>query len=213
MMHSKLIAEHYGLYENALFGTEARELRWDEQEKVWIVSTDRGDRFRARFVLANFGTFTHPKLPATPGIEDFEGHMWHTSRWDYEYTGGSSLGNLTKLADKKVAIIGTGATAIQSIPHLGEHSKQFYVFQRTPSTVDVRNQHEIDDKFIKKFMSKPGWQAERIRNFVELTEGTSKGTKVKVDLIQDGWTQEGAAAGLEDQERAVPKWQREGHHE
>merc|ERR1719326_1562734 len=195
MMHSKLIAEKYGLYENALFGTECTGMKWLEGEKVWEISTSRNDRFRARFVLANFGTFTHPKLPATPGVEIFEGHMWHTSRWDYDYTGGSNAGGLVKLADKRVGIIGTGATAIQSIPHLGEHSKHLYVFQRTPSTVDVRNQHEINDRFVERFMSKPGWQAERIRNFVELTEGASNQKAVTKDLIQDGWTQNGAAAG------------------
>merc|ERR1719487_3165693 len=165
MMHSKLIAEHYGLYENALFGTEARELKWDEQEKVWIVSTNRQDRFKARFVLANFGTFTHPKLPATPGIEDFEGHMWHTSRWDYDYTGGSSRGGLTKLADKRVGVVGTGATAVQAIPHLGAHAKHLYVFQRTPSTMDVRNNHHTTPEFAAQFLSRPGWQKARLANF------------------------------------------------
>ena len=83
--------------------------------------------------------YSKPELPGIPAIETFEGHCFHTSRWDYEYTGGSSLGGLTKLADKKVGIIGTGATAVQCIPYLGETAGHLYVFQRTPSSVDVRN--------------------------------------------------------------------------
>jgi len=204
MAHSNLIAEKYGLFEKAALATQLSSITWDDSIKRWIVRSDKGDAFKAQHAIINFGTFSHPKLPAAPGVELFEGHMWHTSRWDYDYTGGSNAGGLVKLADKRVGIIGTGATAIQSIPHLGEHAKHLYVFQRTPSTVDVRNQHVIDDRFVKRFMSKPGWQAERIRNFVELTEGASNQKKVTKDLIQDGWTQNGgAAAGREDGEKVL----------
>ena len=93
---------------------------------------------KARFVVMSNGPLNRPKLPGIPGIDSFKGHTFHTSRWDYDYTGGNSTGNLTKLADKRVAIIGTGATAIQCVPHLGRAAKQLYVFQRTPSSVDVR---------------------------------------------------------------------------
>merc|ERR1711959_872735 len=153
---------------------------------MWQVTTNKGDNFRARFCMTNFGTFTHPKLPAAPGIEDFEGHMWHTSRWDYAFTGGSSRGGLIKLADKRVGIIGTGATAIQAIPHLGAHSKHLYVFQRTPSTMDVRNNHHTTPEFAKEFLSKPGWQKERMRNFGSFLDGTA--TPETPNLVNDGWT-------------------------
>lgn len=138
----------------------------------------------------NFGTLSLPKLPHSPGIEDYEGHMWHTSRWDYNYTGGSSAGNLTKLGDKAVGIIGTGATAIQAIPHLGQWSKHLYVFQRTPSAVDVRNNHLItkNSSFWKKNMATPGWQAARIQNFTTMMEGSMSDLKAEDDSIQDGWT-------------------------
>merc|ERR1719217_549656 len=176
-VHNQMIAEKFGLYENALFGTAVQELRWDEtagrpgEPGRWVIKTDMGDAIRAQFAIVNFGFFSHPKLPAVPGVADFEGKMMHTSRWDYEYTGGSSAGGLTKLADKRVGIIGTGATAVQTIPHLGAHAKQLFVFQRTPSTIDVRNNHHTTKEFAKEFMSKPGWQKARMENFMRFAEG------------------------------------------
>merc|ERR1719191_2618280 len=107
MVHSQIIAEKYGLYQNALFGAEVEVLRWNDNTNRWLILTDKNDEIRARFVITNFGVFSQPKLPAAPGLADFEGHIFHTSRWDYDYTGGSTAGGLTKLADKKVAIVGT----------------------------------------------------------------------------------------------------------
>ncbi len=137
--HSRRIARHYNLYDNALMQTAITELRWDEEAARWIISTNRGDRFKAQYVAMANGPLSRPKLPGIPGINEFKGYTFHTSRWDYRYTGGDSYGNLTGLKDKRVGIIGTGATAIQCIPHLGESAKHLYVFQRTPSSIDVRN--------------------------------------------------------------------------
>jgi cyclohexanone monooxygenase len=110
---------------------------------------------------------------------------FHTSRWDYEYTGGDSTGGLRNLRNKRVAIIGTGATAVQVVPHLGENARQLYVFQRTPSSVDERNNRSTTSEFVNQFMRKPGWQKERMDNFTMYTQ-TFKPTDV--DLINDGWT-------------------------
>merc|ERR1719326_1974443 len=127
--------EHFGLYENAVFSTKVEELRWDEAARRWILKTDKGDAMKGRFVVMNFGVFAHPKLPeGNPAIQTYEGHLLHTARWDYEYTGGNVLGGLTKLADKKVAIIGTGPTSVQVVPHLGAHAQHLHVFQRTPAS-------------------------------------------------------------------------------
>ena len=131
--------------------------------------------------MAN-GPLSRPKLPGIPGINDFKGYTFHTSRWDYRYTGGDSFGNLTGLKDKRVGIIGTGATAIQAIPHLGEWSKQLYVFQRTPSSVDVRNNGETDPAWAASL--EPGWQQRRMDNFNVLTSGGHQDE----DLVHDGWT-------------------------
>merc|ERR1719247_1024743 len=146
-------------------------MKWSDQTERWTIGTDRNDAIRAKFVIVNFGVFSQPKLPAVPGVSDFEGHMWHTSRWDYAYTGGSSAGGLTKLADKRVGIVGTGATAVQAIPHLGAHAGHLYVFQRTPSTINVRNNHHTTPEFASNFMSKKGWQKERMENFRRIQEG------------------------------------------
>ena len=156
---------------------------WDEETGRWVVSTDRQDRLQARYVVHSNGPLNRPKLPAIRGINQFKGHTFHTSRWDYAYTGGDSNGSLDRLHDKRVAVIGTGATSVQCVPHLGAAAKQLYVFQRTPSSVDVRNNQPTDPSWIG---SQPaGWQDERRRNF----ESIMTGARVKEDLVSDGWTE------------------------
>ena len=180
--HSRAIGRHYRLYDDALLQTTIKELRWDEAAKRWIVSTNRGDRFTTQFVAMANGPLSRPKLPGIPGINEFEGHTFHTSRWDYRYTGGDSNGGLTRLKDKRVGIIGTGATAIQCVPHLGEWAKELYVFQRTPSSVDVRNNAETDPAWAASLT--PGWQRRRQDNFNILVAGGDQDE----DLVHDGWT-------------------------
>jgi cyclohexanone monooxygenase len=127
------IANKFGLYENALFHTEVKDLKWDDARGVWIVRTNRGDEFTTQYLGIGTGPLHVPKLPGIAGIESFKGHSFHTSRWDYEYTGGDTHGApLDKLKDKRVAIIGTGATSVQAVPHLAKTAKQLYVVQRTP---------------------------------------------------------------------------------
>ena len=142
--HSKRIARHYDLYDNACLQTSITNLTWEEDTEHWIIETDRGDKMRARYVAMANGPLSRPKLPGIAGINDYTGHTFHTSRWDYAYTGGNSYGNLSNLKDKRVGIIGTGATGVQCIPHLGELAKELYVFQRTPSSIDVRNNCKTD---------------------------------------------------------------------
>jgi len=178
------IGRKYNLYENALFHTQVKELRWDEDDKVWRIKTDRGDDFTANFVGMGTGPLHVPKLPGIPGIESFKGHSFHTSRWDYDYTGGNPEGApLEKLGDKRVAIIGTGATAVQCVPHLAKACKELYVCQRTPSSVDVRDNHDIDPKWFHNIAT-PGWQMRWIENFT----ANQTGQPAEEDLVADGWT-------------------------
>ena len=182
LAHSQAIGRHFDLYRDVCFQTEVTELRWDEEEARWIISTNRGDRMRTRFVCMANGPLHRPKLPGVPGIDSYEGHTFHTSRWDYDYTGGDSDGNLTGLAGKRVGIIGTGATAVQCIPHLGEAAEHLYVFQRTPSSIDVRANRPTDPEWAAGL--EPGWQRRRMDNFNTLVSGGFQ----EEDLVGDGWT-------------------------
>ncbi len=186
--HARRIGKHFDLYKDACFQTEISEIRWNEEESRWIVTTNRGDRMRARFVVMSSGPLNRPKLPGIPAIDTYKGHTFHTSRWDYNYTGGDTTGNLHQLSDKRVAVIGTGATAVQCIPYLAQYAQHLYVFQRTPSSVDERLNAPTDPEWVKTLT--PGWQKRRMDifnaavNFVDL----SHGGKIAADQVEDGWT-------------------------
>lgn len=180
--HAMRIAGHYDLYRDFVPHTRATALTWDDTTGEWEVRTDRNDQFRARYVVTSSGTLTQPKLPGIPGIETFRGHTFHTSRWDYEYTGGSAAGEMTGLKDKRVAVVGTGATGLQVVPFLAEDAKELLVFQRTPSTVDVRDNRDTDTAWAQSL--RPGWQRERMENFLEVLAGEP----VEESLVTDGWT-------------------------
>ncbi len=184
--YCKQIAEKFGFADKALFHTQINSLIWDEPSKRWIVRTNRGDDIRARFVVMACGVLNMPKLPSVPGIQDFKGKMFHSARWDYSYTGGQyGAPELDKLKDKTVAIMGTGATSIQAVPHLAKYAKQLYVIQRTPSTVDERPNPPTDADWAASL--KPGWQAERKANFHKAAmEFLNPG---EADLICDIWTE------------------------
>ncbi len=180
--HARRIGEQFGLYHDALFQTEIRELRWLDDDKRWLITTNRNDHIRARFVVMSNGPLNRPKLPGIPGIDTFAGHTFHTSRWDYGYTGGDTTGNLNKISHKRIAIIGTGATAIQCVPHLARDAGQLYVFQRTPSSVDVRGNRPTDRAWAQSLQ--PGWHKARMDNFNALVSGVPQ----PEDLVSDGWT-------------------------
>ncbi|AJZ84503.1 MULTISPECIES: flavin-containing monooxygenase [Streptomyces] len=180
--HARAIGRHFDLYRDVCFRTQVTELRWDDAELEWTVHTDRDDRIRARHVVISSGTLSRAKLPGIPGIETFKGHTFHTSRWDYDYTGGDASGGLHGLADKRVALIGTGATAIQVVPHLGRDAEHLYVFQRTPSSVDVRGNRPTDPGWAASLT--PGWQRRRRDNFLAVVTGG----EAAEDLVNDGWT-------------------------
>ncbi len=199
--YARSIAERFGFADKALFHTQVTSFKWDEPSRRWLVGTNRGDTLRPRFVIVAPGVLNMPKLPAIEGIETFKGHMFHTSRWDYGYTGGSFAEPvLSKLADKRVAIIGTGATAIQAVPILAKYAQHLTVIQRTPSTVDKRPNPPTDPEWAKSLS--PGWQRERMANFHRGAQEVYQ--PGEADLICDIWTEinrnlsaELAAAGKE----------------
>jgi cyclohexanone monooxygenase len=183
--HCQRIGKQYGLYDGALFHTQVTDLEWDAGRSAWIIRTNRGDEFTAQFLGMGTGPLHVPKLPGIPGLEDFQGHSFHTSRWDYEYTGGDPSGApMDGLADKRVALIGTGATSVQCVPHLARACQELFVVQRTPSSVDVRANHAIDPEWFADIAT-PGWQQRWIENFT----ANQTVTMVEEDLVQDGWTE------------------------
>jgi len=180
--HTRRIAEHFDLLDDAILATEVQRMRWDDDLGRWRVSTSRGDDLRARMVAVASGPLHRPKLPGVDGINDFAGHAFHTSRWDYGYTGGGPHGDLDGLSDKRVAVIGTGATAVQIVPHVGAAAASLHVFQRTPSSIDVRGNAPTSPEWAESLQ--PGWQKERIENFNALVTGIPQ----EEDLVDDGWT-------------------------
>ncbi len=179
--YCQLLARTFDLYRGAMFQTEVVAATWSAETQRWDITTTRGDRLAARFMVVAGGVLHKAKLPGIENIETFAGHRFHTSRWDYAYTGGSPSEPMDKLFDKRVGIIGTGATAIQAIPKLAEAAKELFVFQRTPSSVGVRNNKPTDPQWVTSLQ--PGWQQVRIDNFTALVIGDQP----EVDLIQDGW--------------------------
>ncbi|MDG1695028.1 MAG: NAD(P)/FAD-dependent oxidoreductase [Ilumatobacter sp.] len=183
LQHCRNIGAQFDLYDQALFSTEVTGLEWDDAAKRWIIRTDRGDKMRAKYIAMGTGPLHRPKLPGIDGINDFDGHAFHTSRWDYEYTGGDPGGaRMENLADKRVGIIGTGATAVQCVPHLAQACGELFMFQRTPSSIDIRNNKPTDPEWFQTL--EPGWQKKWLENFTTLQTGGF----TDEDLVMDGWT-------------------------
>ncbi|MFD0223031.1 flavin-containing monooxygenase [Streptomyces hirsutus] len=200
--HAVRVARRFDLYRDALFSTSVTSLTWDEASGTWTVTTDRGDAFRATYVVTSTGTLSTPKLPGIPGIQDFKGHTFHTSRWDYAYTGGTPDGGMTGLADKRVGVVGTGATGIQAIPMLAEDAAHVHVFQRTPSTVDVRANRRTTARDVGA--DREGWARERRENYLRIVSGEP----ADQDLVADRWTE---SAGL--LEKLLPSFRRQDDRE
>lgn len=188
--HALAMARKFDLRRDALFQTEVTSLRWDDEVGRWSVETSRGDAFSSRYVLISSGPFQRPKLPRIPGIDKFEGHAFHTSRWDYDFTGGDPTGGLEGLADKRVAIVGTGATGLQVVPEVAKYAKELLVVQRTPSTVDVRGDEPTDEEWWASL--EPGWQKRRRENFVSIVHGQG----AEENMVGGSWTDIAPARGM-----------------
>lgn len=188
--HALAIAAKFDLGRDALFQTEVRSLEWDDEIEQWKVKTSRGDDFTSRYVLVSSGPFQRPKLPRIPGIDTFEGHAFHTSRWDYDYTGGDPTGGLHGLADKRVAVVGTGATGLQVVPEVAKYAQHLLVVQRTPSTVDVRGDVPTDPEWWAA--REPGWQRRRRDNFVDIVHGQG----AEENLVGGAWTDIATVRGM-----------------
>ncbi len=185
--HLEAIADRFDLTADALFHTGVTSSEWDEGNACWRIRTDRGDELTSRYYVLAVGILNLLKLPAIDGMERFAGPSFHTARWDYDLTGGAPGQPLTKLGDKAVGLVGTGATGIQCLPALAEGAAHVYVFQRTPSAVGERGNRPTEPSFADAL--RPGWQQDRMDNF----QAVMLGRPVTADLVDDGWTRHYAA--------------------
>jgi cation diffusion facilitator CzcD-associated flavoprotein CzcO len=161
MEYCQTMAEKFGFYDHCLFHTTVENTEWNEETGRWTVHTDRGDAMQARYVILANGILTTPKLARIEGMADFQGEAFHTSRWNYNID----------LAGKKVGIIGTGATAVQVIPEIAKVVSELYVFQRTPSSIDVRDQRATTEEEIETWKHEPGWARARRARFAKISAG------------------------------------------
>ena len=161
MEYCQKMAEKFGFYDKCLFHTTVEKTEWDEASTRWTVHTDRGDAMRAKFVVLANGILTTPKLARIDGMQSFAGDSFHTSRWDYNID----------LKGKWVGIIGTGATAVQAVPELAKIVEELYVFQRTPSSIDVRDQRETSVEEFREWAKEPGWAKARRARFAKISQG------------------------------------------
>ncbi len=161
MEYCQKFAKKFNFYERCLFHTTVEETKWDEDDRRWSVHTNRGDAMRARYVILANGILTTPKLAKIQGMGSFAGESFHTSRWNYD----------TDLTNKRVGIIGTGATAVQVIPEIAKAVKELFVFQRTPSSIDVRDQRETTSEEMSTWQTEPGWARARRARFARISAG------------------------------------------
>lgn len=193
--HCERITRHYGFADKGVFRTRVISADWNDDTRRWAVKMEqnRGPGHEpvyltaySQFLSLCNGVLNHPKAPKVPGLENFEGQLFHAARWNYDITGGSPTDHtMTKLHGKKVGILGTGPTSIQAIPKLAEYAKELYVFQRTPCSVGYRNQQLTDpDEWKTNIAAKPGWQLERMTNFDLLSQGEPGDSR----FITDGFT-------------------------
>jgi cation diffusion facilitator CzcD-associated flavoprotein CzcO len=199
------LVKQFGLQDRIIFRSQVDKLQWDERDHAWHadITIRRGPEgkeqkdlsIRADFVTLASGLFPYPQVPRVPGLKDFSGQMFHTSRWNYDITGGTcdnAFPKMKKLEGLRVGIIGTGATAIQVVPQLAKYAKELYVFQRTPSQVNSRDQRDTDPKEWREHIAaKSGWQKDRLENLADNISGDAD-----VNLVNDEWSKLAAYCAL-----------------
>ncbi|KAL5334678.1 hypothetical protein BJX70DRAFT_377414 [Aspergillus crustosus] len=201
--HAEKIAEKWQLQAQTMFQTTITSMSWDENMGRWIATAVRSNgeekqrsdllMISADFAIIANGTLSTPKIPDIPGLDDFAGHVFHTARWDYGYTGGSpALPTMDRLKKQRVGVIGTGSTAVQIIPQLARWAGELTVFQRTPGAVGLQENKATDPQSWNQTILDvgPGWQRKRSENFNAFISGSNlAGSEThEKDLVNDGWT-------------------------
>jgi cation diffusion facilitator CzcD-associated flavoprotein CzcO len=141
------VTDRYRLREHIRFGVEVTGARWDADEHRWHVTTDDGE-YVARFLVAGIGALHLPNIPKLPGISRFEGESFHSARWNHDHD----------LTGKRVAVVGTGASAVQFVPRIAPDVARLTLFQRTPPWIMPKPDHPMPDWAKALFRVVPGAQ-------------------------------------------------------
>ncbi len=118
-------AERFGVYPRLRLNTELTGAEWDDDAALWRLTTSEGDTFTTRFVISGIGGLVEPALPEIEGVEDFEGEIMHSARWNHDFD----------LDGKRVAVVGTGASGVQIVPSIAKKVEHMDVYQRTPAWI------------------------------------------------------------------------------
>ncbi|MCA1844875.1 MAG: NAD(P)/FAD-dependent oxidoreductase, partial [Actinobacteria bacterium] len=135
------VADRFDLRDDIQLETTVRAAAFDEAANTWTVETGRGGGVTARFLILATGCLSDAQIPAFPGLDSFAGERYHTGRWPHEgvdFTG------------KRVAVIGTGSSAIQSIPVIAAQADHTYVLQRTPNYSLPANNAPLDGTALRE---------------------------------------------------------------
>ena len=146
--YMKDVARKYDLYRFVHFGQQMTGARWDSDTHRWHVTSASGDEFVGRFLVSGVGALHIPQIPKLPGIERFTGAKFHSAEWDHD----------VDLTGKKVAVVGTGASAIQFVPQIAKDVDRVALFQRTPPWVMPKPDHEMPGWAKRMFAKLPGAQ-------------------------------------------------------
>lgn len=135
----------YGITEHVRYGREVERMEWDDATRRWHVTTTSGEVHTARAIVSGTGALHVPSVPEIPGADRFAGVAFHSAQWDHS----------VDLAGKRIAVIGTGASAIQFVPEIAKQAGKVYVFQRTPPWIHPRPDFEIPAAARKVFRAAP----------------------------------------------------------
>ncbi|MBW1598851.1 NAD(P)/FAD-dependent oxidoreductase [Streptomyces sp. JJ38] len=148
LAYLRRVADKYRLRDHIRFGQEMTGARWDEDARTWTVTTRAGDTFTARFLVSGVGALHLPSIPELPGIERFTGTTFHSATWNHDYD----------LRGKRVAVIGTGASAVQFVPRIAPEVRELHLFQRTPPWVMPKPDHAMPAWVRSTFRAVPAAQ-------------------------------------------------------
>jgi len=187
------VADRFDLRRDIVFDTAVTAARWDDGRHLWEVSTDAGDAVTCRWYVMASGCLSVPKPPDIPGVDRFRGDVYFTGRWPHEgvdFTG------------RRVAVVGTGSSGIQSIPLIARQAEQVTVFQRTPNfSIPARNGPPPPERLAALAEDREAYRAEARRSRggmpYEVTEvmGATADEDVRRERLEGAW-QRGELFGL-----------------